>query len=47
MLKKFHAFDPAPSTGGATGPATLAGGTGEGSVAIEGAPLASDGGVQG
>ena len=47
LLKKFRAFDPAPSIGGAAGPATLAGGTGEGSVAIEGAPLASDGGVQG
>ena len=47
LLKKFHAFDPAPSPGGAAEPATPAGGTGEGNVAVEGAPLASDGGVQG
>nr|XP_020176299.1 nucleoporin NSP1-like [Aegilops tauschii subsp. strangulata] len=47
LLKKFRAFDLVPSTGGAAGPATPAGGAGEGNVAVEGAPLASDGGVQG
>ena len=47
LLKKFRAFDPAPSTGGAAELATSAGGTGEGNITVEGALLASDGGVQG
>ena len=38
--------DPAPSTGGAAKPATQAGGTGEGNIAVEGAPFASDTGIQ-
>ena len=37
LLKKFRAFAPAPSTGGA----------GEGDATKEGASLAGDGGVQG
>ena len=45
LLKKFRAFDPAPSTGDVAEPATPAGGTGEGNVPVEGAPLAIDGGV--
>ena len=36
LLKKFHAFDPAPSTGGAAEPATPAGSTGEGNIIVEG-----------
>ena len=44
LLKKFHAFDPAPSTGGAADPATPAGGAGEGNAVEEEASLAGDGG---
>ena len=47
LLKKFCALDPAPSAGGAAEPATPAGGTGEGNISVEGAPFASDGGIQG
>ena len=47
LLKKFRAFAPAPSTGGAIDPATPAGGTGEGDAVEEEASLAGDGGVQG
>ena len=47
LLKKFRAFAPAPSTGGATNPAAPAGGIGEGDATKEGAPLAGAGGVQG
>ena len=46
LLKKFHALAPAPPTGGATDPATPAGGTGEGDAVEEEASLAGDGGVQ-
>nr|XP_020188268.1 MAP7 domain-containing protein 1-like [Aegilops tauschii subsp. strangulata] len=46
-LKKFRAFAPAPSTGGATNPAAPAGGMGEGDATKEGAPLAGAGCVQG
>ena len=45
LLKKFRAFAPAPSTGGATNPAAPAGGMGEGDATKEGASLAGDGGV--
>ena len=47
LLKRFRAFDPAPSTSGAAEPATPAGGEGEGNAAMEEAPLAGDGGVRG
>ena len=47
LLKKFRAFAPAPSTGGATDPAAPAGGTGEGDATKEGAPVAGGGDVQG
>ena len=46
LLKKFHAFDPLPSTSDAAEPATPPGGSGEGGITVEGTPLASDGGVQ-
>nr|XP_040249497.1 uncharacterized protein LOC109774689 [Aegilops tauschii subsp. strangulata] len=44
LLKKFRAFSPAPSTGGATDPTTPAGGIGEGDAFEEEASLAGDGG---
>nr|XP_020176008.1 uncharacterized protein LOC109761607 [Aegilops tauschii subsp. strangulata] len=47
LLKSFRAFDLAPSTGGAAGPATSAGGVGEGNAAMEEASLAGNGGVRG
>ena len=47
LLKKFRAFAPAPSTSGATDPATPASGTGEGDAVGEGASLAGDDGVKG
>ena len=47
LLKRFRAFDPAPSTGGDAGPAIPAGGAGEGNAAVEGASHAGDGGVRG
>ena len=42
-VKKFRTFDPTPSASGAVEPATPAGGTGEGNITVEGAPLASSG----
>ena len=47
LLKKFRAFAPASSTGGATDPATPAGGTGEGDAAKGEASLAGNGGARG
>nr|XP_020177567.1 uncharacterized protein LOC109763120 [Aegilops tauschii subsp. strangulata] len=47
LLKRFRAFDPAPSTGGAAEPATLVGGEGESNAAVEEASLAGDYGVRG
>nr|XP_020170122.1 uncharacterized protein LOC109755638 [Aegilops tauschii subsp. strangulata] len=47
LLKRFRAFDPAPSTGGAVDPATPAGGVGEGNAAMEEASLVGDDGVRG
>ena len=44
LLKKLCAFAPAPSTGGATDPATPASGTSEGDAVEEEASLAGDGG---
>nr|XP_020171218.1 uncharacterized protein LOC109756794 [Aegilops tauschii subsp. strangulata] len=46
-LEKICAFAPAPSTGGATDPATPVGGAGEGDATKEGASLAGDSSVQG
>ena len=45
LLKKFRAFSPAPSTGGATNLAAPV--DGEADTTKEGAPLAGDGDVQG
>ena len=45
LLKKFHAFAPAPSIGGATDLATPAGGTGEGDTVEEEASFVGDSGV--
>ena len=47
LIKWFHAFDPAPSTGGVADPATLAGGVGEDNAVVEEASLLGDGSVQG
>ena len=47
LLKRFRAFDPAPSTGGAANLATPAGGAGEGDAAMEEASLAGDGCIRG
>ena len=47
LLKKFRGFALTPSTGGATDPAALAGGAGEGDATKGGAPSVGDGGVQG
>nr|XP_020197959.1 actin cytoskeleton-regulatory complex protein pan-1-like [Aegilops tauschii subsp. strangulata] len=47
LLKKFHAFAPAPLTRSATNPAAPAGGTGGGDAIKEGAPLAGASSVQG
>ena len=47
LLKKFRAFAPAPSTGGAADPAAPAGDQGEGDIIKGGAPLAGIDGVQG
>ena len=44
LLKRFHAFVPAPSAGGAADPATPASGVGEANAAREEASLAGDGG---
>ena len=45
LLKKFHAFALAPSTGGPTDPAAPAGGAGEGDATKGGAPSVGVGGV--
>nr|XP_020153814.1 uncharacterized protein LOC109739133 [Aegilops tauschii subsp. strangulata] len=47
LLKKFRAFYPVPSTGGAAEPTTPTGDTGEDNLVVEGAPLARGGDVQG
>ena len=47
LLKRFRGFALAPSTGGATDPATPPGSAGEGLATKEGAPLVGDGDVQG
>ena len=47
LLKRFRAFDHVPSTGGASDPATPAGGAGEGDAAMGEASLAGDGSVRG
>nr|XP_020191251.1 uncharacterized protein LOC109776999 [Aegilops tauschii subsp. strangulata] len=46
LLKRFRAFDPVPSTGGAADPATPAGGAGEGNAATGEASLVGDGGAR-
>ena len=47
LLKRFCAFGPAPSAGGAADPATPAGGAGERDVAMGEASPAGDGSVRG
>ena len=46
LLKRFRAFDPAPSAGAAADPATPAGGVGEGNAVVEEASLMGDGSVR-
>nr|XP_040258348.1 FYVE and coiled-coil domain-containing protein 1-like [Aegilops tauschii subsp. strangulata] len=46
LLKRFRAFNPAPSTRGAADPATPAGDAGEGNAAMEETSLADVGGVR-
>ena len=46
LLKRFRAFDPAASTGGAAYPTILAGGSGESNAATGEASLVADGSVR-
>lgn len=46
LLKRFRAFDPAPSTSDAADPATSVGGVSEGNAAVGEESLAGDGGIR-